>query len=104
MAVLAPQDNSDSRSHSGIPECVGKLWVRPNSTDGNWGTIGALQSEGGAFRYLFKENNTTVTTVTSSVQQQADVVTFDASRSNAMYGASTSIRVPSYQLLMIIKA
>ena len=83
---------------AGLPNITGNLSTR----DAN-DTYGKLVGVDGAFQNLTDTQHTFGIYYTGSTERFSEVVNFDASKSNAIYGNSSTVQPPAAKLIPIIK-
>ena len=80
---------------AGLPNITGNFRGRPHATGGNY--FGAVMNPyGGAFDMsMHGGENTVPGTTESGTNSKCDYISFDASRSNGIYGASNTVQPPA---------
>ena len=83
----------------GLPNVSGSFDLR------KWGNNGVLvHNPAEAFSVSFTKENNIFSAADSQIQNDEQVISFNASRSSIVYGANTKVQTRSFQALMIIKA
>lgn len=81
---------------AGLPNITGEMQPRSSNNEGN--IFGAIRSADKSFNIKRNGGNSGTSPLNIPVDDSfyADLVTFDASRSNPIYGASTTVQPPAY--------
>ena len=81
---------------AGLPNIKGTIQPRASGTTGNY--LGAIRGASGAFAVSANtgDDNTSPIPIPVNDAYKTDTVSFDASRSNPIYGASTTVQPPAY--------
>lgn len=81
---------------AGLPNIKGIMQSRASGTPEN--VLGAIRNASGAFAVSANagEDNTSPVSIPVNDIYKTDVVSFDASRSSPIYGASTTVQPPAY--------
>ena len=88
--------NAGQTIAAGLPNITGSFGIRPQSWDS--GTENLLTDMSGAFVYKGRIGSSGDTPDQINRDYKSDVVDFDASRSNAIYGNSTTVQPPALRI------
>lgn len=79
---------------AGLPNITGTIDSRPHNSDDN--IYGCLAYPTGAFGENMRAGDALSSIAPGVPSRQSDIVSIDASRSNPIYGASTTVQPPAY--------
>ena len=91
---------------AGLPNITGKIQQRDAETGQTgeiWGHADSFITEGIVSGYTTRPYNYTLTGNSVSGGASIDGISFDASKSNSIYGNSTTVQPPALTMLPIIK-
>lgn len=81
-------------AEAGLPNITGTIDSRPHNSDNN--IYGCLAYPTGAFGENMRAGDALSSIAPGAPSRQSDIVSIDASRSNPIYGASTTVQPPAY--------